>query len=156
MPKLLIVEGNDMSRRALETLFRLRNWRVTSAKTLSEAMNLLWSHPDYVILDLALPDGDGEAILRKIREEKLAIKVVITTGYHEPERMTALDALRPDAVMHKPLDFSKLCRVCSSPREGFASRKDDPQPISPRFAFPGSPTLDLLRGRVSQVQFNNP
>ncbi|WP_422928900.1 response regulator [Singulisphaera sp. PoT] len=110
--RLLIVEDNAISRRALEMLLRLRGWQVFSAATVAEGLSLLDEAPDCVLLDLMLPDGEGEQVLMAIRERNLNCRVIVTTGCHEAARKKALLHLNPDAILQKPLDFAQICRAC--------------------------------------------
>src|SRR4051812_2028306 len=63
-PRLLIVEDDASLREVWEVIFRCRGWDVTSASTVAEGLALLDPPPDYLILDLGLPDAGGEIILR--------------------------------------------------------------------------------------------
>ncbi len=120
--RLLIVEDNAVSRRAMETLLRLRGWQVSSAATLAEALTMLDPAPDCIILDLMLPDGCGESVLELVRERNLHSRVIVTTGCHDVARNEAVARLRPHTFLHKPLDFSQVCRACrmAEPRESEA------------------------------------
>ncbi|MHC5538324.1 response regulator [Singulisphaera rosea] len=113
--RLLIVEDNSMSRRVLETLFSMRGWEVSSASTLVEAFERLSPPPDCIILDLMLPDGDGEEILRHVREQNLPSRVIVTTGCHDPIRLAAVSQLVPAALLYKPLDFFHIAFACRAP-----------------------------------------
>ncbi len=66
-PRLLVVEDDPMSQRAWNAIFTRRGWDVAVAGSVAEALDALATAPDYLILDLLLPDGDGEVILRKGR-----------------------------------------------------------------------------------------
>ena len=63
---------------------------------------LLDPPPDFLVLDLTLPDGPGEAILWKVRGDCLTCRVAVCTGTHDPQRLAALRLLSPDVVLHKP------------------------------------------------------
>lgn len=65
-------------------------------------------HPDYVVLDLMLPDGDGEQILRHIRSSAEKIRVCVTTASNDVDRLTNLQTMHPDCVLPKPIDLHKL------------------------------------------------
>ena len=63
--------------------------------------------PDVVLLDLELPDGDGVAICRKIRERSAAAIIVITAYGEESDRVNALDAGADDYLV-KPFGLAEL------------------------------------------------
>lgn len=111
--RLLIVEDDSVSRRAMETLFRRRGWEVSSAKSVEEALGLLDPPPDCVVLDLMLPDGNGEAILQHVRDARIASRVIIITGCQDRVRLDALAKLKPEGMLRKPLDFLQLCSFCN-------------------------------------------
>src|SRR3954470_2879372 len=83
------------------------------AATVAEGLAQLDPPPDCIVLDLELPDGPGEAILRKVRMERLPIRVVVNTGMPESGRLSEVSYMRPDAVLQKPLDAAGLLTICN-------------------------------------------
>ena len=66
--------------------------------------------PNWILLDLMLPDGSGASVLRKIRDDRMPSRVCIVTGccadmLHEAQRNGA------DHTFVKPLDVDKLMLV---------------------------------------------
>lgn len=110
--KILVVEDHEATRRALTRLLERRGWLVDSAGTVAEGLERLKGKPQCVILDLMLPDGDGETVLRHVRNEKLAIRVVVTSGVGDDRRLEAVRRLGADAVLDKPIVLAEVCRVC--------------------------------------------
>ncbi|WP_169977810.1 response regulator [Tautonia rosea] len=104
-PTLLIVEDDRSLLEVWKTIFSTRGWHVSSATTLAEGLAHLDPPPDYVILDLELPDGSGEAILRQIRELGLKTRVAVTTGSDDLSRLTDL---HPEALFQKPVDVAAI------------------------------------------------
>jgi DNA-binding NtrC family response regulator len=113
-PRVLIVEDDDSTRRSLERLFRLNGADVATASSVAAAMAKLAWHPHWVVLDLHLKHDDGETVLRAIRDGHLAIKVAIVTGSADRARLAALEQLRPECILLKPIQFSALLE-CVSP-----------------------------------------
>jgi DNA-binding NarL/FixJ family response regulator len=64
-----------------------------------------------------LPDGGGEVILKKVREEGLPTRVAVCTGTNDADRIGAVAALRPEALLQKPIDIRDLFAACDG-REG--------------------------------------
>jgi DNA-binding response OmpR family regulator len=95
----------------LHALFSKRGWDVAVARTVAEALPLLAADPDWVILDLMLPDGAGEVVLERIRATGSKAKVVVTTGVFDESRLAALEHLRPETVLHKPINVRELLRL---------------------------------------------
>jgi DNA-binding response OmpR family regulator len=112
---ILIVEDDESTRRVLGSLFRRRGWRVITAASLSEGVYLLDEDPDWVFLDLMLPDGDGENLLRVMRVHDLPSQVVVTTAVSDPARLAKVHDLQPDFMLQKPIDWDVVCRLCEAP-----------------------------------------
>jgi len=106
----LIVEDDPSTQNVWQALFSRRGWEVAVASTVSEGLALLGTAPDYLILDLGLPDGDGEAILRKVRDDNLRTRVAVTTGAVDPLKLSELENLEPEALFVKPADISDVWR----------------------------------------------
>ena len=77
---------------------------------MKQAVGLLNGPVDAVVLDLMLPDGDGIVVLEKIRAANADCRVVVTTGMSDPERLKKVRALRPEAILMKPIDLRELVR----------------------------------------------
>jgi len=108
---LLVVEDDEMSQRAWQALFARRGWDVVIAGTLAGGLALLTPVPDYLILDLLLPDGDGLAILGKIRADGLKTLVSVTTGTCDPARLVIVRGFQPEGLFEKPVDIVDVWRV---------------------------------------------
>jgi DNA-binding response OmpR family regulator len=63
--------------------------------------------PDVVLLDLGLPDMDGVAVCRWLRERSDVAIIVVTARGEEPERVLALDAGADDYLV-KPFGLAEL------------------------------------------------
>jgi DNA-binding response OmpR family regulator len=110
-PRLLLVEDDSRTHNALRKILSRLGWEVHSAMTVAGGLALLDIKPEAIILDLMLPDGDGEVVLRKVRTDLLPAKVAITTGIEDHRRLEEIRKLRPDALLRKPLDLNDLLRV---------------------------------------------
>jgi DNA-binding response OmpR family regulator len=102
--RVLVVEDDAMSRRAWEELFGRRGWEVLLAGTVAEGLEMLNQAPDFLILDLRLPDGSGESILQKIRDKGLTTRVAVTTGTDDAHQLSLVEGLHPEVLMHKPVN----------------------------------------------------
>jgi CheY-like chemotaxis protein len=113
-PKLLIVEDHRATRSALRDLFKIKGYEVWTASTVAEAVALLEIPPQCLILDLMLPDGEGETVLRKVRANDLTTRVVVCTGSGDQRRLEAIKALSPHLLLRKPVALADLCLACES------------------------------------------
>jgi two-component system response regulator RegA len=109
---LLIVEDHDNTRMVLARLMTLRGYEVRMAGTVAEGLDQVETEPDFLILDLILPDGGGEVILRRVRDANLRTRVAVTTAVRDGPRLEAVRGLGPDALLSKPVALEDLCRVC--------------------------------------------
>ena len=97
---------------ALRLILRRYGWEVEVASTVAAANRYLDAHtPDTIILDLMLPDGEGAAILRRVRSDGRKVTVAVTTASSDPDRLDQVRALQPDSLMKKPLDIFELLKV---------------------------------------------
>src|SRR5262249_30810337 len=111
---VLIIDDDAWTRFALARLMARRGWRVITAATLAEGLERLRSAPSCVILDLLLPDGDGEHVLRQIREAGVNARVIINTAQTDGAQLEEVRRLEPDAIIHKPAEFNRLLEACSA------------------------------------------
>lgn len=110
--RMLVVEDDRATRTLLRRVLTLCGWEVIEAGSLTEGIARLDPPPDCLLLDLHLPDGDGEALLRKVRIERLPTRVVVNTGTEDATRLETVRGLHPDALLRKPLDSEGLKAVC--------------------------------------------
>ena len=90
---ILIVEDEPPIRRLLRTTLGAHDYRTLEAATGAEALSALRHHrPDLVLLDLGLPDIDGQALIGRIREIAPVPIVVLSSRGDETAKVTALDA----------------------------------------------------------------
>jgi len=110
--RFLVVEDDPASGEALRRLLAHRGWVVTVARTVAEAMQSLDPPPHCILLDLTLPDGSGEDVLRRVKEECLPSRVAVCTGTADPVRLALVKGMDPAALFHKPIDFDDVLRAC--------------------------------------------
>ena len=78
---LLVVEDEPNIRELLATSLRFAGFEVQTASNGAEAIRLAGSlEPDLVVLDVMLPDLDGFAVTRRIRESGKHIPIVFVTA----------------------------------------------------------------------------
>ena len=90
--KILIVEDDRSICNFVETQLQTGGYQVLTAASCRQGMMVFASHqPDLVVLDLGLPDMDGETLLKKIRESSAAPVIVLTARTDERDKVSALD-----------------------------------------------------------------
>jgi len=86
----------------------MRGCKVSVATTIEQGLDLLRTKPTAVVIDLMLPDGDGIELLTRVREANLPIKVVVTTAVSDSARLAAVQRLKPDGLLRKPINLNDL------------------------------------------------
>src|SRR3974390_1046618 len=106
---LLIIEDDAELRSALETLLTQRGYRVEAFEGAREGLAvLLAGENDLAIIDIALPDGDGVALIRALRREKRGVPVLVVTARDAvDDRVAGLDAGADDYLV-KPFEMQEL------------------------------------------------
>lgn len=108
--KILVVEDDRASRMAMLALLRLSGFEALQAATVAEGMGLLAQNPSCIILDLMLPDGNGAEILAYVRDRGLPMRIVVTTGAIEWQKMLKASPMPPDLILQKPVDFKEMLK----------------------------------------------
>jgi len=106
---LLIIEDDTELRSALQTLLTQRGYRVEAVARAREGITaLLATEYDLAIVDLALPDGDGLALIRALRRERRGVPVLVITARDAvDDRVAGLDAGADDYLI-KPFEMQEL------------------------------------------------
>ena len=106
--KILFVEDDLHIRTVVTALLEANDYQVITAGSCAMAKTLYASHvPDLVLLDLGLPDEDGSALLREIREGELVPVIVLSARSEEREKVRMLDMGANDYVT-KPFGSEEL------------------------------------------------
>jgi CheY-like chemotaxis protein len=109
MVRILVVEDDPFTAGRLRRLLIARGvCQVILATTVAQALALLDPPPDWVILDMELPDGTGLTVLETIRNAGLPTGVVVSSATRDANLIAAFTAHQPDAVLPKPLDPALL------------------------------------------------
>ena len=113
--RLLVVDDDPTTRFALRTLLSRQGWSVSTASTVAEALARLADDPacPVMILDLDLPDGRGEVVLRTVREGNLPTRVAVCSGVVDPRRIAEVIALGPAGMFAKPIDLDPVMHLCA-------------------------------------------
>ena len=120
-PRLLLVEDDRATYTALKGILTLRGWDVVVATTVAEALEAIKTDLDAVILDLILPDGEGELLLRQLRDESRPVPVAVTTGITDAQRIAEVKRLRPTVLLKKPIALTDLLKAIKQSPAGDAS-----------------------------------
>jgi DNA-binding response OmpR family regulator len=106
--RLLIVEDDPSTRKAMGQLLRHQGFNVDVAGTVYEAMNYLPSGYDYALVDVMLPDGNGGEIVEWLADNAPQTQVTVLTGCNDPSVLARLRSLGPIGLIQKPVEFPAL------------------------------------------------
>ncbi len=108
----LVVDDDRVTNLLLRRFLEKRGYRVTSAASGEEALEILRSsRPDIVLLDVSMPGIGGLEVLERVRTRELDVAVVMMTAYGTEE--VAIEALRrgADDYLRKPFEQAELAAV---------------------------------------------
>ena len=106
--KILIVEDDKGISKFLHTLLRANHYDVIITDRGATALEMISSHcPDCILLDLGLPDMDGNEIIRSVRSWSAAPIVVVSARFVEEDKARALD-MGADDYLTKPFGTVEL------------------------------------------------
>ena len=109
---VLLVDDDRELRTTLRDALVVEGYRVLAAASLADARALL-AHalsgraPDLVLLDLGLPDGDGEQLLATLRRDHGTPVIVISARHSDDPKIRLLDAGADDYLV-KPFSLGEL------------------------------------------------
>lgn len=112
-PRVLLVEDDRELRSTLQAALSVEGYTLLTAASLSEGLALLRhaNRPgngiDLVLLDLGLPDGDGETLLAELRRRRGIPVLVISAREAEGQKVRLLDAGADDYLV-KPFGIAEL------------------------------------------------
>ena len=144
---LLLVEDDDAMRGAIAANLAAHGYRIAEAPDVAAAIRR-WDaeRPDVVLLDLGLPDGDGTAIIRRVRREATTPILVLSARGSEPDKVAALEAGADDYVT-KPFGADELmARLRAALRHRLQEQGAD------RSFTSGDLSIDLVRRLVRRGQ----
>ena len=115
--KILVVEDDRNILSMIQTVLDSNGYQVLTAQRCQQGILMLSSHmPDLVVLDLGLPDMDGEEFIRITRRSSMIPIIVLSARTEEKDKVSALDLGANDYVT-KPFGTAELlARVRASLR----------------------------------------
>lgn len=89
---ILIIDDEAQIRKLLEITLNSNDYHTLSASTAREGITMSVVHPpDLIVLDLGLPDEDGQVVLQKLREWYLGAIIILSVRSSEEDIVKALD-----------------------------------------------------------------
>jgi DNA-binding NtrC family response regulator len=121
---VLLVDDEREFVQTLSERLMMRDMGLAVAYDGESALNLIKEDdPEVIIVDLKMPGVDGFDVLRKVKETRPEIEVIILTGHgHEEDRKLCMD-LGAFAYLQKPLDINVLSEMIQKANEKIRQKK---------------------------------
>src|SRR5439155_17707788 len=146
MEKILVVEDDRATRKALQQLFEPEGYSVAVAQTGPEGLAAFRaSRPNFVILDLGLPQLGGQDVCRQIRKESEEVPILILTGSSDEISRVLLLELGADDYVVKPFSPKELLA-----RVRAVLRRSRRTPAVEQFRF-GDVSVDFLKMEIARA-----
>ena len=125
---ILIIEDEKNILDFMTKALKANNYKVYTATSGQSGLALITSQcPDLVLLDLGLPDIDGNEIISSVRQWTSCPIIVVSARSNERDKVTALD-LGADDYLTKPFGTPELlARIRASLRH--SNRMESSSPL---------------------------
>src|ERR1700722_3012466 len=105
---ILVIEDEPEIRKFLKTVLTGHHFKPTFAETGHEGIKLTSLHtPEIIMLDLGLPDMDGQEVIKQVREWSAVPIIVLSARGQEKDKVTALES-GADDYLTKPFGAGEL------------------------------------------------
>jgi len=109
--RVLILDDNADNRKLLVFALHARPYEICEAASGEEVRAMLRAQPaafDLALLDVELPDGDGLALAKKLREHSPGIVLIMLSANDSIDLVQQARALGANAYFVKPFNLAKL------------------------------------------------
>jgi len=109
MPKILVIEDNPDSAELEKRVLAAKGYEVLEAPDAETGLQLaVDQHPDAIVLDLGLPDADGQTLVGWMRRiPALAhIPIIACTAWPEETARKMVEAYGCDGYIRKPISVA--------------------------------------------------
>ena len=108
MSKILIIEDDEKLRKELEIFLNKNGYEATSLENFENPVkDVIEINPDLILLDINLPNIDGEYILKEIRKVSNVPIIMITSKDNELDELISLN-YGADQYVTKPFNLQIL------------------------------------------------
>jgi CheY-like chemotaxis protein len=119
--RILIVDDEPLVQRVNAAELRRLGYAISCASNGEEALTLLQAEPaDLVLLDMVMPGIDGVETFRRIKKTRPEQKVVVYSGFAEPEKVREIEGLGAHRILSKPCPIEDLAKALREVLDGDA------------------------------------
>jgi two-component system response regulator AtoC len=155
---VLVVDDEPLIRWSLVDRLKQAGYRTLEAGSAGEAVALHRDGADLILLDFALPDANGLAVLKQVKETDPDTLVIMLTAQTGVE--TAVEAMRHGAFhyLNKPFDLDEVMALVEKAlettqlrREVRALRASQAQPYGPKSIVGESAAIAGVRALLQRI-----
>jgi len=108
MPKILIIEDDEKLREELKIFLNKNGYEATTLITFENTIqDILKINPDLILLDINLPNTDGEYICKEVRKQSNMPIIIITSRDNELDELLSINN-GADHYITKPFNIQIL------------------------------------------------
>jgi two-component system, OmpR family, KDP operon response regulator KdpE len=123
---VLVIDDEKQIRKLLRIVLEEDHYRVLESESGKQGLSdVALRRPDVVLLDLGLPDMDGLAVLKRLREWSHVPVLILSVREGPEDKVSALDAGADDYVT-KPFESSELLARLRAVQRRATSGSDEP------------------------------
>jgi two-component system KDP operon response regulator KdpE len=123
---VLVIDDEKQIRKLLRIVLEEDHYRVLESESGKQGLSdVALRRPDVVLLDLGLPDMDGLAVLKRLREWSHVPVLILSVREGPEDKVSALDAGADDYVT-KPFESSELLARLRAIQRRATSGSDEP------------------------------
>ena len=113
----LVIDDQEMLLTLVLDMLSIQGMTVLTAQSGLEGIRLFeqYSHPiDVVLLDMKLPDMNGDVVFARLKALDPEVRVIVTTGYAERETLTHFSGQQEVAFIQKPYRYKVLVEMIAA------------------------------------------
>jgi DNA-binding response OmpR family regulator len=114
---VLLVEDEQNMLNLLERILLQHGYKVLKASDGEKALEIYRCHDqtiDAVLLDMGLPKKSGRDVLLEIKNDNPDVKIIVASGYLEPDLKAEVDRAGVNHFLHKPYMLDEVVKAVQS------------------------------------------
>ena len=155
---ILIVDDEESIRKSLKDILGDEGYEVATAASGREALDLLAeAQPSLALLDIAMPEMDGIETLRRFRETRPEMQVIMITGHGTIDTAVQTTKMGAYDFIQKPLSLERVSLAVKHGLEEYRLRQENEtlrKSIERRYEIVGE--SDAIRSLKQQIALAGP
>jgi DNA-binding NtrC family response regulator len=113
--RVLAVDDEPIVLKSCRLVIEAEGWEMISAASVAEALAILERIiPDLLLVDVKMPVHDGMYLMRKVREKRPGIPIIVMSGYATSETIKEAQGLGAALFLPKPFTPDELAETLRS------------------------------------------